>query len=447
MRCGIQQSSTDCVGKIFGDLTVDSVSRQKGETWADCLCICGTKKCIKLTEVKTGNTKSCGCRRKLPVNAKNRALAESFEGHKFNKLTIGKVFRIGARAYANCRCECGSTKKIHVYCVTSGKTKSCGCNRGKERSAWMSSYIGVKRNKLVAVSIIDENNNRLFSCLCECGQYCEVVPNLFKKGKQVSCGCSPRGTPVGRTLSPLPPVGHIFGHRTVIKHSKTEGGQAALIVKCQCGKINTISHSKYLSGRAGRCKSCAIIYKGSGRPFVGEKFGHRIVLDNSLWTTPSEGRRKSACLVRCDCGTKSVVGVNSLRQGKTSCKECGLIRSATHLKTTAKQSITARINIGHTLMLKASQADNKAKNRQILLEWALWASSVKGNNSHPAYGTTSHYKPLVQLGKAQLDLLIPLDINTPCVWPWDDHGKPLPLDKHGKLKKTKAGKNAGKKPK
>lgn len=49
---------------------------------------------------------------------------------RFNKLTIQRLStRRGKRniPYAECKCDCGNTKEIALYNVTSGKVLSCGC--------------------------------------------------------------------------------------------------------------------------------------------------------------------------------------------------------------------------------------------------------------------------------------------------------------------------------
>jgi len=49
-------------------------------------------------------------------------------GTKFNRLTVLSTgIRIGRRHYADCKCDCGSVKRIEITKIKSGHTKSCGC--------------------------------------------------------------------------------------------------------------------------------------------------------------------------------------------------------------------------------------------------------------------------------------------------------------------------------
>jgi hypothetical protein len=55
-------------GEIFGYLTVTSYSHSAkrsdgnfGERVMNCVCVCGNKVKVRTSNLKSGNTKSCGC--------------------------------------------------------------------------------------------------------------------------------------------------------------------------------------------------------------------------------------------------------------------------------------------------------------------------------------------------------------------------------------------------
>lgn len=49
---------------------------------------------------------------------------------QFGKLTaLSRVENKNGRAWWKCQCECGETKEIPAYALTSGNSKSCGCAR------------------------------------------------------------------------------------------------------------------------------------------------------------------------------------------------------------------------------------------------------------------------------------------------------------------------------
>ena len=65
------------VGKKYGFLTIDSVEFIDGKTIAHCTCDCGCKTSVRLDQIKSGNTRSCGC-------AKSRDLTNE----RFGRLTV-----------------------------------------------------------------------------------------------------------------------------------------------------------------------------------------------------------------------------------------------------------------------------------------------------------------------------------------------------------------------
>ena len=56
-------------------------------------------------------------------------MGENLIGKKFGRLTVIELDKAKSynRPYWICKCECGNTKSIYHYSLTSGATKSCGC--------------------------------------------------------------------------------------------------------------------------------------------------------------------------------------------------------------------------------------------------------------------------------------------------------------------------------
>lgn len=69
-------SYIDLTGRVFGELTVlrmVSIDKHKRRHW-ECQCSCGSTKIVNGHNLKTGNTKSCGC-----IRRKIRPFIERFE--------------------------------------------------------------------------------------------------------------------------------------------------------------------------------------------------------------------------------------------------------------------------------------------------------------------------------------------------------------------------------
>jgi hypothetical protein len=117
-------------------------------------------------------------------------------GFNFGKLTVKNLYNVGehGKEYL-CECDCGNTKIIRGSSLTSGATKSCGCNIGKSnigivRDNLANSRIGEKFNHLLIIDIdINTSKDNLMVCQCDCGNITKQVYADLKSEKVISCGC------------------------------------------------------------------------------------------------------------------------------------------------------------------------------------------------------------------------------------------------------------------
>lgn len=115
------------VGQQFGRLTVlqRDTKKTKKVSWL-CLCDCGNKVSVYSSNLTSGNTTSCGCK-KVEVG-KNKL--KDLKGQRFGRWTV--LFRDetknGGNAYWICECDCGNiVEAVDGYNLTHGYTQSCGC--------------------------------------------------------------------------------------------------------------------------------------------------------------------------------------------------------------------------------------------------------------------------------------------------------------------------------
>lgn len=120
------------VGRKFGLLTVvKKISdKQNKKTKYECECSCENLNHVIVSgdNLKSGNTKSCGCLYKKDLT-----------GHKFGRLTVigldtdfdySKVKDKHNRRWI-CSCQCGNIKTVSTGNLRSGGVKSCGCLLGE----------------------------------------------------------------------------------------------------------------------------------------------------------------------------------------------------------------------------------------------------------------------------------------------------------------------------
>lgn len=118
----------DLSGHRFGRLTVLHVfgrDKHKRLLWA-CRCDCGAVAVISSNNLRTGNSKSCGC---LSSGRRPRIC---LTGQRFGRLSVLGPLPIKERGKIGkweCQCDCGSKVAISSITLRRSKTKSCGCYR------------------------------------------------------------------------------------------------------------------------------------------------------------------------------------------------------------------------------------------------------------------------------------------------------------------------------
>ena len=117
-------SKLDLSGQRFGRLVAikEVPTADKRNTRWYCLCDCGNATITTTHNLRSGDTKSCGCLHR-------DTLTKDISGLKFGRLKVlhrdGVDFR--GRSLWKCKCDCGNEIALPVNALTSGNTKSCGC--------------------------------------------------------------------------------------------------------------------------------------------------------------------------------------------------------------------------------------------------------------------------------------------------------------------------------
>lgn len=122
----------DLTGKRFGHLIVlakaENPNGGVGTFWL-CRCDCGNEVSFSRRELVKRNIRSCGCRKKKPLQ---------LTGQRFGKLLVlGKnedKSKAAGRSVWNCVCDCGTHVAVRGEVLQNGYKKSCGCaRRGRPR--------------------------------------------------------------------------------------------------------------------------------------------------------------------------------------------------------------------------------------------------------------------------------------------------------------------------
>lgn len=114
----------------------------------------------------------------------------------FNKTTVLSYHHAGkkGRSFWLCLCECGKRFITEGWSITSGHTKSCGCQ--KILSAQKQSFkdiLGIRFGRLVVTEKTSKRGiagrNVYWKCLCDCGNTKIISGNSLRNGMTKSCGC------------------------------------------------------------------------------------------------------------------------------------------------------------------------------------------------------------------------------------------------------------------
>lgn len=120
---------TDLTGKKFGRLTVieSAGSDKNGHAKWFCKCDCGGEVTVLATNLKRGQTTSCGCYHKERAIANNHKI--NIAGKRFGKLLAIKPTQNSKNGDARweCKCDCGNKAVVKYKHLKNGEIKSCGC--------------------------------------------------------------------------------------------------------------------------------------------------------------------------------------------------------------------------------------------------------------------------------------------------------------------------------
>lgn len=163
----------------------------------------------------------------------------------------------------------------------------------------------------------DGEHVAMWKCQCSCGNIKSVKGYSLKSGESLSCGCYRKAVGSKRIIDL---VGLKFGRLTVIKRANNcteqeNKGGTKWLCECECGnKIVTLGRSL----KSGATKSCGCLCReraseNSRSRFIdltGKVFGKLTVVNRA---ENKNGSIYWNCL--CECGNKTCVSTNNLRNG------------------------------------------------------------------------------------------------------------------------------------
>ena len=174
-------------------LVIEEAPSKNNRAYWKCLCDCGNEKIICGKDLRSGNTKSCGCLQKDKLRERS---SKDLSNQKFGKLTALKTEKSekNNRIWL-CQCECGKLVEVRANSLLSGNTKSCGCLK-KEVNAekGINQIIDLTNKKFNFLLVIGKSKKKThygqyWLCKCDCGNEIEVLGTNLTHNRVLSCGC------------------------------------------------------------------------------------------------------------------------------------------------------------------------------------------------------------------------------------------------------------------
>lgn len=184
-------------GDRIGPLNILLKKRDKNNTKKGIfVCpFCGKDFIATISNIKTGNTKSCGCSTNIFISNK---LNKNIAGQRFGNLTALYSLKRkdgGGHTFWRCLCDCGKECDVTINNLTTGNTKSCGdiknCEFAYKNAGKRAIDItGQRFGKLVAIKEKYRKDKQVYwECLCDCGNTTIKSVRQLKSWGVQSCGC------------------------------------------------------------------------------------------------------------------------------------------------------------------------------------------------------------------------------------------------------------------
>jgi hypothetical protein len=297
---------------IFPDSNQELPAAKYSKNQIKFACSCGNTFYTSWSNYSLGKTKTCGSCQLYLWKKSNQT--------QFGLLTLINPLQDITKLTEQLtwKCQCGTIKKIKLYNVIKGATKSCGCLRKvfknkhnnkylvKSAESWLSEIPELVNSDLPALWSI--GTNRIFTFKCQCGKFYQRKFNRFTSGTSTCGKCSEQIIKKGDIINKF-----IYDDEfTTINTNSTQ----KLFFICKCGKRNLEKIRNIFGNRKQTCGNCNLI---TAEELQTKKFGR---LKIKIPIAIKRFAEKKYVWI-CDCGNECLIGACSVFNGKTrSCGRC-----------------------------------------------------------------------------------------------------------------------------
>ena len=191
----------DMTGQQIGEW---EVLRYVGGSKWECRCSCGHIKNVLGQYLRNGKSKSCG---------HNTTKFKDLTGQKFGEWEVLK-FKGNHRWL--CKCSCGNIREVQSYYLTRGKSKSCGHNTNKLAADGVKisrEFKDLTGERFGEWRALRYKGDRMWECVCSCGEVRDVSGYSLTSGKSKSCGHGQVRDLRDQKFGRIKPLKYLGGHR------------------------------------------------------------------------------------------------------------------------------------------------------------------------------------------------------------------------------------------
>lgn len=185
------------IGEKYGRLTVESYYgvdvKTRNRLW-NCRCECNNVIIRRLSALRSGNTKSCGCLHKEHNSGIGMRNHKDLTGKKIGRLLVlEKTEKNSDRRFVyKCLCDCGKYKNLNSNELRI--VRSCGCLHSEtSRNKTFKDLTGKRFGRLTVIKerrdIPKKTTDALWECQCDCGKNGIWTTHTLNSGNTTSCGC------------------------------------------------------------------------------------------------------------------------------------------------------------------------------------------------------------------------------------------------------------------
>lgn len=301
------------LGDTYGELTVIEEYSPNNKKKCICKCSCGVIVEKARGDVRSGNTKSCGCLKKRLAQER---YTKDLIGQRFGKLVVMEQVKDYEKAttdgaYWRCVCDCGNETIVHRANLRQG-TSSCGCKKQEVIRQMTKVLAGQHFGEWTVIQDFVNKEDSRCVAQCSCGEVSYLDRHNLTSGK--TQGCNKCMGERARVKHKYDNVGSTQGRLTIVDVDDDYN----YICKCDCGSTKVIGRSSWNQG----VQSCGCYKTDNARKLYTDDLTGRTFGKISVLRVIYRDNNSPKWVCQCECGCEFETYGTTLKRGCGMCSKC-----------------------------------------------------------------------------------------------------------------------------